>query len=84
MGIVRGKGGIFKQSYFPQLDVDVLRGKKEIISVEERLAKQIIIPTSPGETALVVRNSADTDDRIILKEDGTVLVEKTVQVKEVI
>lgn len=84
MGIVRGRGGIFKQSYFPELNVDLLRGKKEIISTEERLAKQILVPSAAGEIALVVRDKDDTDDRIILKEDGEVLVEKNISVKEVI
>ncbi len=52
-------------------NVGTLYGNKEVIEVEETLAKQTIRPTAGGAVALVIRDVSNSVDRVVIKEDGT-------------
>jgi len=58
-------------------NVGTLYGQKEVVSVEERLTKQILTPTTAGDVALTVRDVANTEDRVLLQEDGRMFIKPT-------
>jgi len=52
-------------------NVGTLYGNKEVLAIEETLAKQTIRPTAGGAVALVIRDVSNSVDRVVMKEDGT-------------
>lgn len=52
-------------------NVGTLYGNKEVLSVEETLVEQTILPTTAGAVALVIRDVSNSVDRVVMKEDGT-------------
>ena len=52
-------------------NVGTLYGNKEVLSVEETLTKQTLLPTMGGAVALVIRDVSNSVDRVVMKEDGT-------------
>jgi len=53
-------------------NVGTLQGNREVIATEEVLTRQVLKPTAAGGDALVIRDAADTIDRVVIKEDGSV------------
>lgn len=54
-------------------NMNTLEAHREVVATEEVLVKQVIKPTEAGGIALVIRDVGDTTDRVVIKEDGSIL-----------
>ena len=54
-------------------NMGTLQAQKEVVATEEVLTKQVLKPTEAGGPALVIRDVNDTTDRVVIREDGSIL-----------